>query len=52
MRGSVVHKLAEYWFRQRLGGVTIETEDLAAIFETIWDKQAEGAQLARRSPRM
>jgi RecB family exonuclease len=50
VRGSVVHKLAEYWFRQRLGGVTIETEDLAAIFDTIWDKQAEGAQFSKDEP--
>ena len=50
VRGSVVHKLAEYWFRQRLGGVTIETEDLAAIYETIWDTQADGAQFSKDEP--
>jgi hypothetical protein len=50
VRGSVVHKVAEYCFRQRLGGVTIETEDQAAIYETIWDKQAEGAQFSKDEP--
>jgi len=50
VRGSVVHKLAEYWFRQRLGGVTVEVDDLAAIYETIWEKQAEGAQFTKDEP--
>jgi len=50
VRGSVVHKLAEYWFQQRLAGNTLEPDALAEPFEAIWDQQVEGAQFTADEP--
>jgi len=50
VRGSVVHKLAEFWFRQRLAGNTLELDALAEPFEAIWDQQVEGAQFIPDEP--
>ena len=50
VRGAVVHKLAEFWFRQHLAGNTIELDALAEPFEAIWEQQVEGAQFTADEP--
>jgi RecB family exonuclease len=47
VRGSSVHKVAEWAMRQKLAGNAWEMEDAAEIYEAAWDEQCEGASFAK-----
>ncbi|MBZ5626270.1 MAG: PD-(D/E)XK nuclease family protein [Acidobacteriia bacterium] len=47
VRGKAVHKLVEWWFRQRLAGATPEIESLGDIWDEIWEMQSADAQFAK-----
>lgn len=46
VRGRVVHKVAETWFRAQLAGERVEADDMEAPFEESWRKEAEEARFA------
>ncbi len=43
VRGRVVHRLVELWYRTRLAGGKPDVDDLQASFEQIWDMEAAQA---------
>lgn len=46
VRGLAVHKMVEYWFRQKLGGEAIEIDDLAGVYDACWEELSADAAFA------
>ena len=46
VRGLAVHKLVEYWFRQKLAGNVVEVDDLSDTYDAAWEAVAADAHFA------
>jgi len=47
VRGKAVHKLVEWWFRQRLAGTVPDMEALGEVWDDVWEIAAEDACFAK-----